>query len=370
MVDTDPRLASRVPPPADPGYERSRGAQYPPLDDVVAAREGVRRTDVSYGPRTVRRAPGDTLADWAHGFVQRYGWRAYAVPILALVTVAALLKTTGVAGGSSAPPKTPPAAAATARTSPPVADGQIPLKDDAPSAGTSVDQNVLKGAALPAGDAYTTRGKGTFRTLPGHGPVVGRGHLWRYSIDVENGITGIDLAHFQRMVVTVLGDHRSWSGHGVAVQRVDRGPIDFHVTLFSSLTIRKTCGYTIPVETSCYLTSGQASGIDVNRVALNDARWVRGDAAYVGDPETYRLYMINHEVGHALGHMHAHQCLPGGLAPVMMQQTIGLRSAATGAICQPNPWPYPVDARGVVVKGAPGAEQPDTAGNNEANLSD
>ncbi len=70
--------------------------------------------------------------------------------------------------------------------------------------------------------------------------------------------------------------------------------------------------------------------------------------------------MINHEDGHALGHQHAHQCLPGGLAPVMMQQTIGLRSAATGKICQANPWPYPAGAAG-----APGAEQPDTAANNE-----
>ena len=40
----------------------------------------------------------------------------------------------------------------------------------------------------------------------------------------------------------------------------------------------------------------------MNRVVLNDARWVRGDAAYVGDLDAYRIYMINHEDGHALGH--------------------------------------------------------------------
>jgi hypothetical protein len=103
----------------------------------------------------------------------------------------------------------------------------------------------------------------------------------------------------------------------------------------------------------------------VNRVVFNISRWVRGSAAYVGDLATYRIYMINHEDGHAMGHQHAHQCLPGGLAPVMMQQTFGLRSAATGKICEANPWPYPVGAAG-----APGAEQPDTAANNEYGLGD
>jgi hypothetical protein len=92
---------------------------------------------------------------------------------------------------------------------------------------------------------------------------------------------------------------------------------------------------------------------------------VRGAGPYVGDLNAYRIYMINHEDGHAMGHQHAHQCLPGGLAPVMMQQTFGLKSADTGANCGANPWPYPPGA-----KGAPGAEQPDTAQNNEYNTAD
>ena len=49
----------------------------------------------------------------------------------------------------------------------------------------------------------------------------------------------------------------------------------------------------------------------------------------------------------------------------MMQQTFGLKSATTGKNCGANPWPYPPGA-----KGAPGAEQPDTAQNNEYNLGD
>jgi hypothetical protein len=103
----------------------------------------------------------------------------------------------------------------------------------------------------------------------------------------------------------------------------------------------------------------------VNRVIFNVARWVRGSTAYVGDLAAYRVYMINHEDGHAMGHRHAHQCLPGGLAPVMMQQTFGLRSATSGKMCGANPWPYPPGAAGV-----PGAEQADTPQNDEYGLAD
>jgi hypothetical protein len=244
---------------------------------------------------------------------------------------------------------------------PPPAGSHIALKSDAP--GPHADNAVLKAAALPPGAPYPVRGNGTYRVLPGRSPVIGAGQPYRYSIDVENGITGIDLAQFQHMVMSVLADKRSWAGHGVALQRVDSGRIDFHVTLVSSMTIRKTCGYTIHVETSCYTPGGSVNGISVNRVEINDSRWVRGDTAYLGDINAYRTYMINHEVGHALGHEHAHECLPDGLAPVMMQQTFGLLSAVTGKPCQANPWPYPPGA-----KGAPGAEQPDTPANDEYGL--
>ena len=309
-------------------------------------------------------------------FARRYGWRAYALPVLPIITIAALLTAKHAAtpehrstvaagrhGSSPSGPSVPPpgGSSPSGASVPPQAGSHIALKSDAP--GPHADKAVLQAAALPPGPAYTERGTGVFRILPGRSPIVGSGHLYRYSIDVENGITGIDLTHFQRMVMAVLADSRSWSGHGVSVQRVDSGTIDFHVTLVSAMTIRKLCGYTIHVETSCYVPGGTVSGVNVNRVAINDARWVRGAAAYLGDLNAYRTYMINHEVGHALGHQHAHQCLPGGLAPAMMQQTFGLTSAATGKRCEANPWPYPPG-----VAGAPGAEQPDTAANDEYGL--
>jgi uncharacterized protein DUF3152 len=331
--------------------------------DVARARDGVRNAGVTYGPRMRRRSFGDVWRDFAH----RYGWRAYALPALVILTAAALMTTTEVAKRTADNTAAQQAGAgkqdANAAAPPPVASGSIALKDDDASSSGDVNNDVLKAAALPAGASYTTQGNGSFRILKGTSPKVGHGRLFRYSIDVENGITGVDLKQFQHVVVQTLSDPRSWSGHGVALQRVDSGPIDFHATWTSAMTVRQFCGYTIKVETSCYAPAGGAS--DANRVIFNVARWVRGSAAYVGDLAAYRVYMVNHEDGHAIGHQHAHQCLPGGLAPVMMQQTFGLKSATSGKMCGANPWPYPPAAKGV-----PGAEQPDTPQNNEYGLAD
>jgi hypothetical protein len=323
-------------------------------DDVAT----VQRRAASFG-----RPPSDHRPATAvlRRFIHRYGWRAYALPVLAVVTVVALMTTE-----NGSPRATPRAASTGSATrpgvaAPPTASGSIALKSDAPGANSL--NTAIPAAALPTGPAYTLQGTGTYRVLPGTGPVVGTGTVHRYDIETENGITDVNLTQFASMVQATLSDPRSWAGHaGVALQRVDSGPVDFHVTLVSSYTVRGLCGYTIPVETSCFAAAGAVAGNTVNRVVINDSRWVRGDAAYVGDLNSYRTYMINHEDGHALGHIHAHQCLPGGLAPVMMQQTFGLKST-TGQLCEANPWPYPPGAAG-----APGSEQPDTPQNSEYGL--
>lgn len=319
-----------------------------PAEDVSLARRGV----ATFGERGGRTG-------WQN-FALRYGWRAYALPVLVVITVLALLT-----AGNGTPQHKPGAVAAGANhPAPPLASGNTAVKSDRP--GVDAQKTALKSAQLPPGPAYTKAGDGTFRVLPGASPVVGKGQRFRYDIEVENGITGIDLKQYANLVQSVLADKRSWAGHGdVALQRVDKGTADFHVSLVSAMTVRKLCGYDIPIETSCYITTDPRTGKSVHRVVINDARWVRGDAAYLGDVNAYRIYLINHEDGHATGHQHAHQCLPGGLAPVMMQQTIGLKSAVTGQMCQANPWPYPTGAAG-----APGAEGPDTPQNSEAGLND
>jgi hypothetical protein len=276
-----------------------------------------------------------TLADDLARLTQRYGWRAYFLPVLLVVTIVALLNTggngapashaAGQAGASAAPRKS---------SAPPVASASAQVKVD--QSGANVLGQVEDSAALPPGADYTAQGAGTFSVIPGTTAVVGTGPLRRYTIEYENGITGIDMGAVAKTIDATLDDPRSWTGNGAfSLQRVDSGAADFRITLTSSLTVRTLCGYTQEIETSCFDPAND------NRVVLNDSRWVRGAVAYANDITTYHQYMINHEVGHALGFEHVYACLPGGKAPTMMQQTITVQ-ATDGTMCQPNPWPNPV----------------------------
>jgi hypothetical protein len=116
------------------------------------------------------------------------------------------------------------------------------------------------------------------------------------------------------------------------------------------MTVREGCGYDIPLEASCY----NPDFVGQPRVFLNEARWVRGAVPFQGDVGSYRQYLINHEVGHAIGYQRHEACANNGeLAPIMMQQTFSTNNndAARfdpgtinpdGKTCRFNPWPYPI----------------------------
>ncbi len=134
-------------------------------------------------------------------------------------------------------------------------------------------------------------------------------------------------------VEATLGDPRSWGHDGrMSVQRVGAaevaaGAYDFRVSLVSPGSMETWCpGVGTGGYTSCRYGE---------RAVINLARWATAVPHYDGDIATYRQYVVNHEVGHALGNGHQDCPGAGAVAPVMQQQTLGLDG------CVRNAWPYP-----------------------------
>jgi hypothetical protein len=169
---------------------------------------------------------------------------------------------------------------------------------------------------------------GRLVVVPGKSTRSGRGPLRRYYVEVEAGIR-IDRRWFARRVHQILADRRSWGGTGrVSFQRVGLNrTAHFRVALVTPSTTNRLC---YP-----YITGGIYSCANGGRAVLNLMRWRRGADAYRRNLRGYRIYLVNHEVGHLLGHGHRYCPRAGARAPVMMQQTKGVGS------CRANPWPLP-----------------------------
>ncbi|MDX6356740.1 MAG: hypothetical protein QOF98_3643, partial [Streptomyces sp.] len=179
---------------------------------------------------------------------------------------------------------------------------------------------------------------GTFTTVPGYQAAPGKGPVRTFRVDVENGLP-LDAALFSDTVFKTLNDPRSW-GHGgkMTFERVSTGPADIVITLASPGTTAKWCAKS-GLDTAVDNVSCDAASTP--RTMINAYRWAQGADTYGPDRmQQYRQMLINHEVGHRLGHHDVGCPKEGALAPVMMQQTEYL-SLDGGPTCKPNAWPYP-----------------------------
>lgn len=178
---------------------------------------------------------------------------------------------------------------------------------------------------------------GSFAVVPGSAAAPGKGHKYTYRVDIEKGLS-LDGALFADAVQKTLNDKRSWAHDGtMTFGRISSGHPDFVITLASPGTTAKWCAKsgldTLDENVSC-------DSAATERVMINAYRWARGSTTY-GDAKIlpYRQMLINHEVGHRLGHNHVTCRTPGALAPVMQQQT---KSLDIGGIkCRANPWVHP-----------------------------
>ncbi|MFK4106337.1 DUF3152 domain-containing protein [Streptomyces sp. NPDC019531] len=218
---------------------------------------------------------------------------------------------------------------------PPTAAGS-PTTTESPKArqtGRSPEPEKSGASPSPSATPLPRSGPGTFVTAPGGSGKVGKGTPMRYRVEVENGIT-ITPSDVATQVERILADPRGWTADGhSAFQRVSSGPTDFVVRLATPTTVDGICA-------EGGLDTGGTVNCSVNhKVVVNLRRWVLATKYYANDVSGYRALIINHEVGHFLGHGHVTCPGKGRPAPAMMQQIKGLLG------CVPNVWPYDSDGR-------------------------
>ncbi|WP_050514572.1 DUF3152 domain-containing protein [Streptomyces rimosus] len=201
------------------------------------------------------------------------------------------------------------------------------------AAPVTYDQKMAQ--AFPLDPKLTASGR--FTPAGGDAKAPGHGRTWRYRVDVEEGM-GLDGQLFADAVHKTLNDERSWAHGGQRTfQRVGSGHADFVITLASPGTTAKWCAKSGLDTTEDNVSCDSAA---TERVMINAYRWAQGAKTYGPDKmHAYRQMLINHEVGHRLGHNHESCARQGALAPVMMQQTKFLTT--DGATCRPNAWPFP-----------------------------
>ena len=250
----------------------------------------------------------------------------------ALSAALALATLAGCSASSStavSPVKTSPLAtspASTTSTSTPPAGESDTAPADEPTLPKGLDQDDVDAGLLSA--TVKWQASSDLKTVPGTTKAPGRGKVLKIRVQVEKGVA-VDPEKFAGFVLATLNDKRSWTENGTRrFARTDRAADAFTtVTLASPQTSADLCR---PLR-----TFGKLSCRNGNRVILTSYRWVKAIPEYKGDRDGYRHYVVNHEVGHALGHGHEYCAGKGKRAPLMMQQTKGLLG------CRPNPWPRP-----------------------------
>ncbi|GAA2719399.1 hypothetical protein CAE01nite_07570 [Cellulomonas aerilata] len=168
-------------------------------------------------------------------------------------------------------------------------------------------------------------GSGVLDVVPGSSPAPGTAPVTSVRVEVEQGLA-VDGAAFAGVVMATLNDPRGWGAQGAVTFARTDGPADVRVVLASPATVDAMCA---PLP-----TAGQVSCGRDGHAVLNLRRWVEATGEFA-DRHLYRQYLVNHEVGHLLGHTHEECPGAGQPAPIMQQQSYRV------APCTPNGWPFP-----------------------------
>ena len=146
-----------------------------------------------------------------------------------------------------------------------------------------------------------------------------------FSLKIDSTL-GLKVDCIGNLITSILNDARGWvKVTEKEFQLVESIEKEFEFVFASPEKTDELC---YPLE-----TNGIYSCRNEDQIIINFFRWVNGAIDFGSDLETYRLYLINHEVGHILGWGHVGCPKEGALAPVMMQQS----KSTMG--CRPYGWP-------------------------------
>lgn len=131
-----------------------------------------------------------------------------------------------------------------------------------------------------------------------------------------------------RYIIDILDDPRGWADVGYVFKMVPVNEADVIIYKKSRLAMSKrfqrpdlagmsVCVRSVPIE-----------------IWIHNDNWSSPPKNFIGSKSVYQAYVIQHEMGHAIGYSH-HDPLPDPTlpCPVMYQQTRG-----TIDRCRSNPW--------------------------------
>ena len=145
------------------------------------------------------------------------------------------------------------------------------------------------------------------------------------------------LEQFLKKAKSVLHSAKGWELKGYKFffvspsifNKISNENLKIILRLSTNKTIVKECQFDENEKLSCYNPTTTPPNVYINYY-----RWMNGSKASKLKLSDYRIYVINHEIGHALGRGHVEECsCPTCPAPIMMQQTKSIGD------CLPNVWP-------------------------------
>lgn len=182
----------------------------------------------------------------------------------------------------------------------------------------------------PSPKTIPASGPGTFAVARA-GATSGTGNAYR--VEAEDG-SGVAPDAAAAQIAGFLAAPRGWAHGGAhSFHQVADAPAGLVIRIATAATTDQVCG------AQGLNTHGEVNCRVGEVVMVNLKRWQTGSPEFDGPLADYRALIVNHEVGHWLGHGHETCPGPGRPAPAMMQQIYGLKG------CVSNAWPYATDGQ-------------------------